>query len=61
MTTWVFLRGLIREKRHWGAFPDVFQQEFADANIVTLDLPGNGSLYREPSPMRVEEMAQFCR
>jgi pimeloyl-ACP methyl ester carboxylesterase len=61
MTTWVFLRGLIREKRHWGSFPAVFQQEFSDAHVVTLDLPGNGSRYREPSPTSVEEMAQFCR
>lgn len=61
MTTWVFLRGLIREKRHWGKFPAEFQREFADAKIVTLDLPGNGALYRDASPTRVEDMAQFCR
>jgi pimeloyl-ACP methyl ester carboxylesterase len=61
MTTWVFLRGLIREKRHWGGFPDVFRHEMADADIVTLDLPGNGALYREPSPTSVEGMAQYCR
>lgn len=61
MTTWVFLRGLVREKRHWGKFPADFQQEFADAEIVTLDLPGNGTLHQVPSPTRVEEMAQFCR
>lgn len=61
MTTWVLLRGLVREKRHWGTFPADFQQEFADAEIVTLDLPGNGELYQKPSPTRIEEMAQFCR
>ena len=61
MTTWVFLRGLIREQRHWGQFPVQFQHEFPNVNVVTLDLPGNGTLYREPSPTRVEDMAQFCR
>ena len=61
MTTWVFLRGLVREKRHWGKFPADFQQEFPDAEIVTLDLPGNGELCQESSPTRIEEMAQFCR
>ncbi|MCK7499972.1 MAG: hypothetical protein MZW92_63695 [Comamonadaceae bacterium] len=25
MSTWIFLRGLMREARHWGAFPRVFR------------------------------------
>jgi len=25
MTTWVLLRGLMREARHWGEFPMLFQ------------------------------------
>jgi pimeloyl-ACP methyl ester carboxylesterase len=61
MTTWVFLRGLMREQRHWGRFPADFHREIGDAKIVTLDLPGNGVLYREASPTRIEEMAQYCR
>jgi pimeloyl-ACP methyl ester carboxylesterase len=61
MTTWVLLRGLIRERRHWGNFPADFQRELGNVDVVTLDLPGNGALYREQSPIRVEDMAQFCR
>jgi pimeloyl-ACP methyl ester carboxylesterase len=61
MTTWVLLRGLVREQRHWGDFPALFQQEFPGENIVTLDLPGNGTLYHYDSPTRVEQMARFCR
>lgn len=61
MSTWVLLRGLVREQRHWGKFPSILQQEFPDDHIVTLDLPGNGTLYREASPTRIEDMAQFCR
>jgi len=61
MTTWVLLRGLVREQRHWGGFPELFQQEFPGENIVTLDLPGNGALYHYDSPTRIEQMAQFCR
>ena len=61
MTTWVLLRGLVREQRHWGKFPAEFQREFPDADLVTLDLPGNGTLYREPSTTSIEQMAQFCR
>lgn len=61
MTTWVLLRGLVREQRHWGDFPEFFQREFPGENIVTLDLPGNGTLYHYDSPTRIEQMAQFCR
>ncbi len=60
MSTWVFLRGLTRESRHWGEFPEVFRNTIADAEIVTLDLPGNGSLNRMESPLRVEQMADYC-
>lgn len=59
--TWVLLRGLVREQRHWGDFPHLLQAAFPEANVVTLDLPGNGSLVRETSPTSVEDMAQFCR
>jgi pimeloyl-ACP methyl ester carboxylesterase len=59
--TWVLLRGLVREQRHWGRFPELLQAAFPDAKIVTLDLPGNGSLVHETSPSSVEDMAEFCR
>ncbi len=61
MSTWVLLRGLVREQRHWGHFPEQLQAALPDARIVTLDLPGNGSLCHETSPTSIEEMAQFCR
>lgn len=61
MITWVLLRGLVREQRHWGDFPKLLQAAFPEATIVTLDLPGNGSLVRETSPTTVEDMAEFCR
>ena len=57
MTTWVLLRGLTRESRHWGEFPAVLRVQLPAAQVVTLDLPGSGRLYRENSPWRIEEMA----
>ena len=60
MSTWIFLRGLTRESRHWGDFPEVFRKVIGDAEIVTLDLPGNGCLHRMESPLRVEQMADYC-
>jgi pimeloyl-ACP methyl ester carboxylesterase len=61
MTPWILLRGLMRETRHWGAFPQILSGYFPDAEIVMLDLPGNGSLYRERSPSTVQEMTEACR
>lgn len=60
MSTWVLLRGLTRESRHWGEFPEVFGGVVADAEVITLDLPGNGRLNRMQSPLRVEETAEYC-
>lgn len=61
MSTWIFLRGLTRESRHWGDFPATFRGEFPDAEIVALDLPGNGHLNHMPSPTSVAAMAEHCR
>lgn len=58
---WVFLRGLMRDSRHWGAFPAQFRAQLPDAEIITLDLPGNGRLNHRRSPTRVEAMAEYCR
>ena len=61
MSTWVFLRGLTREARHWGNFPAKFRAEIPDADIVTPDLPGNGQLNHLASPIQVREMVEYCR
>ena len=58
---WVLLRGLMREARHWGGFPAQLQQAFPNATIITPDLPGNGRLWRERSPTRIEDMVEHCR
>lgn len=61
MSTWVLLRGLMREARHWGDFPAQFQKITGAQNVVTLDFPGNGQLHRQASPSSVAEMAESCR
>ena len=60
MTTWVLLRGLMREARHWGEFPMLFQNILAAQNMVTLDFPGNGRLHAQASPDSVAGMANYC-
>lgn len=65
MTTWVFLRGLTREARHWGDFPGRFRAAFAGelagGDILTPDLPGNGRRFAEPSPASVVALMEACR
>ncbi|MDD2845435.1 MAG: alpha/beta hydrolase [Rhodoferax sp.] len=61
MATWIFLRGLTRESRHWGAFVDQFQQALPHQIVVTLDLAGNGRLNQQRSASRVEDMVADCR
>lgn len=59
--TWVFLRGLIRQHRHWEDFPERFRAAFPDSQILLLDLPGNGNLYDRESPASIEGMVESVR
>lgn len=61
MSTWILLRGLARERRHWGPFPGELRNELPGIRVITLDLPGCGSLNDMSSPLRVPEMAAYCR
>ncbi|WP_018989148.1 alpha/beta fold hydrolase [Aromatoleum toluclasticum] len=61
MKTWIFLRGLTRERRHWGDFVDTFRRTVPDSRVVTIDLPGNGSLHQLNSPTDVREIAAYCQ
>ena len=59
--TWIFLRGLARESRHWGRFLTTFEYTLPESQVVTLDLPGNGHLNQLRSPLSVEAMVEHCR
>ena len=58
---WIFLRGLTRESRHWGGFTGQFEAAVPASRVIALDLPGNGLLNQQISPMRVQEMVEHCR
>ncbi|MFZ6735278.1 alpha/beta fold hydrolase [Undibacterium sp. Ji42W] len=60
MTTWILLRGLMRESRHWGDFPARFQQAVEAERLLCLDFPGNGQLHAEHSLTMVDAMADHC-
>jgi pimeloyl-ACP methyl ester carboxylesterase len=57
----LLLRGLLREQRHWGGFVKQLQAEFPGREIITLDIPGNGSLYQEKSPCTIAEITDHLR
>ncbi|WP_035054580.1 alpha/beta fold hydrolase [Andreprevotia chitinilytica] len=61
MTTWVLLRGLIRESRHWGGFLETARAHWPEARIVTVDWPGNGALHAQESLVRIEDMVAHVR
>jgi pimeloyl-ACP methyl ester carboxylesterase len=61
MTTWILLRGLTREARHWGDFPQRLSSALNGAEVIALDLPGNGEMNGEVSPPRIEDMTDRCR
>ncbi len=62
---WILLRGLARESRHWGAFPEKLREALAGqgdaARIDAIDLPGTGRYSEMKSPLSVGEMTEFAR
>lgn len=58
---WVLLRGLVREARHWGDFPDRMVAAWPDSRVTCPDLPGNGRRNAERSPATVGAMVEDCR
>lgn len=58
---WILLRGLVREQRHWGNFPDIFHSYFPDDEIILYDFPGNGQRYKENSATRITDMLNDVR
>ena len=61
-STWVLLRGLTREQGHWGDFPALLQAALPEGSeVLTPDLPGNGTLCAERSPASVGELVEAIR
>lgn len=60
MTTWILLRGLSREARHWGEFPERLGERLA-ATVLCPDLPGFGTEAHRPSPSRIAAIVEDVR
>ncbi|TWG81686.1 alpha-beta hydrolase superfamily lysophospholipase [Cupriavidus gilardii J11] len=67
--TWILLRGLTRETRHWGTFPATLATTLglnvspgsSGPDVMTLDLPGNGTEHGVRSPTSVSAMVALVR
>lgn len=61
MKRWVLLRGLMRDARHWGDFPLLLGPALAGAEVLCIDLPGNGQHNHRQSPCSIRGMVEACR
>jgi pimeloyl-ACP methyl ester carboxylesterase len=61
MSTWILLRGLTRETRHWGRLPALLREMPGVDRVLLLDLPGNGDYAGLRAPGAVAEMVGFVR
>ncbi|MGS0680739.1 alpha/beta fold hydrolase [Shewanella sp. 125m-7] len=54
MATVVLLRGLMRDKRHWGEFELTLRHRLSGKhNVSAIDTLGNGDLVNQPSPLSI--------
>jgi len=59
--SWILLRGLAREKGHWGPFAENFRDRFPGDELLLLDLPGAGEFRDQTSPRDLNGIYQFVR
>ncbi len=57
---WLLLRGLVRERRHWGAFPDQLAAR-TGGSVLALDLPGVGTERHRDAPTHIAGMVADLR
>ena len=65
-THWILLRGLGRESRHWGDFPDLLKESIEKASgkparVDGIDLPGTGRYSEMRTPVSIGRIAEFAR
>jgi len=58
---WLLLRGLAREKRHYGEFPAVLERALPGDTAFPLDLPGFGTEHHRESPTTIRAITEDLR
>lgn len=59
-TSILMLRGLARERRHWGTVIDMIQQQ-TEKEVLTPDLPGFGNESEVEPPMSIRQTMEMIR
>lgn len=57
----VLIRGLAKSAEHWGDLTPYLKELFPGYEILALDIPGNGQLCEEKSPLSIKEMVLRMR
>ena len=60
-SNWVFLRGLVRESRHWEGFPEVFKESVRDVYVHPVDFPGVGLNFDKKCPATIAGIMEQVR
>jgi pimeloyl-[acyl-carrier protein] methyl ester esterase len=55
------IKGLIREAEHWGDFPKILKEQFPEAKISFIDIPGAGEFVTHKTPLSVPKITKFMR
>lgn len=55
------IRGLVREKGHWGDFHEHLKVHFPNSITTAIDIPGAGEYFRDLSPLTIGEMVEKMR
>lgn len=58
---WIFLRGLTRGNIHWGNFSETFKKYCPGAELEFLEIPGNGFLNNEITPLDGRAIVELLR
>jgi pimeloyl-ACP methyl ester carboxylesterase len=61
VTSWLLLRGLSREQRHFGAFPSTFAARVPGAEPLCMDLAGFGTESARSSPLHMDHIVADLR
>jgi pimeloyl-ACP methyl ester carboxylesterase len=57
---WLLIRGLSRDARHWGSFPQTFAEELG-VEVQTIDPPGFGTQITRTSPSTIAKITDDIR
>lgn len=58
---WILVRGLMRSQFHWKNFPELFKSELQLNSVQTVELPGNGFLCAQETPISIDKAVEKIR